>query len=229
MNARYGLLLFIALVGCREDPGSFDYSSHEGVRQPVEFLPGPTPYVSDVPRLWLQVFYEPAGDERVFPFNADNTFIFAFDTAGDGTGAFTVNDEDEESSDRVQGEVSNRIVHQGFTFWGLGVFWFQPRDISQYTTFNISLKSTSTAAATFDEITLVFTSGAANPAPTVTSSVGATEYGYVNDGEWHSLTIPISDLEARGFIPFLVRSPLGLGGDEGTLGDSFLIDDVYYQ
>lgn len=232
MNARYPALLLLALFACREDPGTYDYSEHVDIkaRNTVDFLPGPTPYVPGVPRLFpVQFFYEPVDDERIFPLNGVNTFLFVFDTAGDGTGQQTLQPIPQVSTDRVQGNRSNRIVHAGLTFWGFGVFWNVPRDISEYSTLNISLKSTAPTKPTFDEITLSFASGAAAPSLPVTVELSATDYGYANDDDWHSMTIPVSDIEALGWDPSSVRAPLILGGLEGDLGDAFLIDDVYFQ
>ena len=144
MKARYAALLLFALVACREDPGTYDYSEHVEIveRNTVEFLDGPTPYVKGVPRLFLgQFFYEPAGSERIFPLNGRDINVFVFDTAGDGTGQFTLEPIPIESGDRIQGKKSTRVIHSGLTFWGFGVFWDTPHDISQYSTFNISLKS----------------------------------------------------------------------------------------
>lgn len=232
MNTRYATSILLATVACRADPGTYDYSEHGEIkaRNTVEFLPGPTPYVEDVPRLFpVQFFYEPVGDERIYPLNGINTFLFVFDTAGDGTGQPTLQPIPSYSSDRVQGTVSTRVVHAGLTFWGFGVFWFQPRDVSSYSTFNISLKSTTPSKPTFDDISLSFASGAAEPSRTRLVTVSATDYGYVDDGNWHSLTIPLSDLVELGWDPTSVRSPVGLEGLEGDFGDAFLIDDVYYQ
>lgn len=232
MKARYAALLLFALVACREDPGTYDYSEHVEIveRNTVDFLDGPTPYVKGVPRLFLaQFFYEPAGSERIFPLNGRDINVFVFDTAGDGTGQFTLEPIPIESGDRIQGTRSTRIIHAGLTFWGFGVFWDTPHDISQYSTFNVSLKSTSPTKTTFDDMTISFLSGASSPSLTVEAQVNATDYGYANDDDWHTLTIPISDLEAQGWDPTSVRSPMILGGLAGDLGDAFLIDDVYYQ
>ena len=232
MKSRTALLLFVLVAACREDPGSYDYSAHEGLAgQAIEFLPGPTPYVPGVPRLYIDpALYEPVGNERIYPQDGRNTFLFIFDTNNDGTGAFTVNpDGPEFSSDRVQGEESARIIHAGQSFYGLGYFWNRPRDLSQFTTFNLSIKSTSTSTSTFDDISLGFQSGAAFPSTTVAVVVNVSTYGYANDGQWHSLTIPFEDLIREGWDPTSVRLPFSFSGQAGDFGDSFLLDDVYYQ
>ncbi len=233
MSARYLALLLFGLAACRADPGSYDYSEHPDIvaRNSGEFLPGPTPYDPTVPRLFpVEFFYEPVGNERIYPLNGVNTFLFIFDTAGDGTGQPTLQPIPVTSSDRVQGSVSTRIVLNGLTFWGFGVFWNAPHDLSQYSTFNISMRSTNEDTETsFDEVTLSFASGAAEPSRPFLLEVPATDYGYVNDGAWHSLTIPLSDLVDAGWDPTSVRTPFAMGGLEGEFGDTLLVDDVYYQ
>jgi len=57
--------------------------------------------------------------------------------------------------------------------------------------------------------------------------VNATTYGYVNDGEWHQLSIPLSDFVSDGLDLSAVRSPLSLGGAAGMATDFALIDNLY--
>ena len=60
--------------------------------------------------------------------------------------------------------------------------------------------------------------------------VKASDYGYANDGEWHSLTIPLSDFETLGWDIRSVRSPMFFSGaTPGQVGETLLVDDVYMQ
>ncbi len=222
---------FFAMSACRADPGTGDYSSHEGLRDSntSSFLPGPVPFVPTVPRLALGGFYEPVGGERVLAENGVDIFYFIFDTAGDGSGQFTY--EQETSSDRVQGALSDRLTLSGAGFWGGGFFWFTARDISNFTTLNVSFKASAAALA---DITIAVESGRDRPPmgvgdQTTVATVNAADYGYVNDGEWHSITIPISDFEAQGFDPSSVRVPVRWGGEASDGGETLLVDDLYFQ
>ncbi|MEL7367447.1 MAG: hypothetical protein AAFN74_00945 [Myxococcota bacterium] len=222
----------LAAVACRADPGEADYSSHEGLREqsaPPEFLPGPVPFVESVPRLSIGIFYENGFTERVPVNNGVDTFYFIFDTAGNGTGISTY--DQESTSDRVEGQSADRFVHAGTGFWGGGVFWYVARDISTYTTLNVSLKSSDEA---FGDVTIAMESGPDRPPggegdQAIQARVRASAYGYSNDGEWHTLTIPFSDLAGQGFDPRSVRAPIVLLGGAGTSGERLLVDDVYIQ
>ena len=238
MKTRFGFLMALALVACSDELEPADYSSHEGVRErnSAVFLDGPVPYDRDVPRLWFGSLYEPAGNERLLAPNGITMNFFVFDTNNDGSGTFTVVPGVQTTSDRVQGTISNRVVLAGLGFFGFGFFWEVPRDISQYEEFHISLKSTSTRTTSLDEIQLEFASGPPTPATPgtpplpgfVSVSVNATDFGYVNDGEWHSLTIPVQTLIDQGYDPTSVRSPIVVSGGASNFGETFLIDDLYY-
>ncbi|MEL6183752.1 MAG: hypothetical protein AAFU79_03940 [Myxococcota bacterium] len=181
-----------------------------------------------VPRLSFGGSYEGEFTEQVV-IDGVTSFFFIFDTANDGTGQLTFTTE--TASDRVEGSVSDRIIHAGTGFIGGGVFWYVARDISQYSTLNLSLKSSDPA---FAELSISVASGPDRPADGMndqsqTFTVNASSYGYANDGEWHSLTIPFSDLEQLGWNPASVRSPFSFSGGGGASGENFLIDDVYIQ
>ena len=90
------------------------------------------------------------------------------------------------------------------------------------------------AATAFETVNLVVQWGPPRPPDGVGDQVReftyrANDYGYTNDGEWHSLTIPFADLELQGFDPTSVRSPLIFSGGGGTNGEQLLVDNVYMQ
>ena len=226
---RVAIALCFVFAACGDDRPDIDYSSHEGVREATstDFLPSPVRFDRTIPRLSFGMFYELASnspnERRILQNNLDS-FFFIFDLAGDGTGDFT--GDIEETSDRVQGKFANRFVHGGQSFWGFQVFWALTKDISQYDALYVSLKSSS---ATYADIEVAVQSGPPFPSPTVSAAVRASTYGYVNDGQWHSLRIPVSDLEALGVDLRAVRVPFQLTGDAGEGGELLFIDDVFYQ
>jgi hypothetical protein len=72
------------------------------------------------------------------------------------------------------------------------------------------------------------------PAPgsqELTVGVRANDYGWVNDGKWHSLSVPLADFVSRGLDLGRMRSPFTIGNDAtgGTprTGEVLLIDDLY--
>lgn len=228
--SRSALLLFLSAgLGCRADPGQADYSDQVGLRERAagpEFLPGPDPFDGS-PRLNPGIFYE-GGSTESTPIDGVTTAYFIFDTAGDGTGSFTYSQE--TSSDRVEGTFSDRIIHSGLTFLGGGIFYFVARDFSRYESLNVSLKSEDGA---FADVTITVQYGPDRPAmgpdPVTNVGVSANAYGYTNDGEWHTLRIPFSDLIAQGFDASQVRSPFFIQAGGGGSGESLLIDNLYIE
>lgn len=217
--ATFGALL--TLTACRPDPGPDDYASQEAFRfdagapRPENYVEGPDPWVEGEARLSVGLFYEGGATETV--------------TIDDVTAHFYVYENTfavvAEGQGQREGLSADRIVHAGTPWWGGGVHWDTPRDLSAYTTLHVSLRS---ADAAFREVKLGMTSGAEGSASRVETQLPATDYGYSNDGAWHDLAIPIADFEAKGLDLGAVSIPLLLGGGSGTSAESLLIDDVYF-
>jgi hypothetical protein len=123
----------------------------------------------------------------------------------------------------VEGRSSDALTLEGTPWWGGGVVWDRPTDLSKWRTFAISLQSSDPAFADVD-IKMLFGETATQEAKVLASS-----YGYTNDGEWHGLRIPMQDLVSTGLDQSRVRGPLVLGGVGGTLGETLLVDDVYLE
>jgi hypothetical protein len=229
MNLRFALPLLFALASCRADPGVADYSSHVGLQDQDEefFLAGPTPFDPSQPRLNFGGI-EGRSTESIQTDGASR-FFFLFDTAGDGSGAFTV--FADSSTDRIEGFVSLLLEHQGTGFWGAGFFWYIAEDISEYENLYISAKSSDPAFADFD---IRVQSGADRPPnpeddEVTEASVSASAYGYVNDGEWHNLVIPVADFEAQGVDFRRIRSPAFFNGGAGESGEALRLDNIFYE
>ena len=58
--------------------------------------------------------------------------------------------------------------------------------------------------------------------------VDPTDYGYVNDGDWHFLRIPLQDFIDLGWDPTVARSPFTFSAPGGDAGDVLLIDNLYF-
>lgn len=211
------LLLSVAcasagLGGCRLDPGKPDYSSHVGLREVQEeavFLPGPQPFRDGVARLYLGIFYEGPSTHEVL-INDVDTHFYIFE------GTFSI----EPSGERVEGVVSDQLTLNPGTFWGGGILYDTPRDLVDWTTLHVSLRSSDPS---FDEVPIRFLSGSVD-AP-VESGVFASDYGYASDGEWHSLSVPLRD--AAGFDSSTTVSPFILAAPANAPGDQLLVDDLY--
>ena len=59
--------------------------------------------------------------------------------------------------------------------------------------------------------------------------VQAEDYGYIADGDWHHIAIPLDDFAASGVLLGAVTIPLRLGGGRGSEGEVLLVDNVYFS
>lgn len=227
MSLRYQKTFWIAglvaLVGCNDVPGTPDYSDQEGVVEPIDPFPPvpPDPFDPGDERLSVGYLYEGGWSEEI-PINqiTTNYFVFAIDVDQPvATATYTQTD----SSDRLEGLISLEITLNDWPFWGGGIIWFDPIDISEWTTMFVGFKSSDPSFATFD-ITLQSGEGE-NP---IGVALNPRDYGYVNDGEWHFLEIPLRDAIDRGWDPSQARSPFIIGASGGEAGDVLLVDNLYF-
>lgn len=218
-------LLGIALLsttGCRPDPGADDYDSQEvfhfdaGDPRPENYVEGPDPWVEGEPRLSIGLFYEGGASETVV---VDDVTVHFY--VYEGTFGLT-----PEGRGQREGLSVDRLVHAGTPWWGGGVHWDTPRDLSLYTTLHVSLRSSDAA---FREVKLGMTSGAEGSAARAEAQVLASDFGWTNDGAWHDLAVPLTAFVDAGLDPTEVTVALVLGGGSGTSADSMLIDAVYFS
>lgn len=210
MTRALALVAIVATaIGCRPDPGASRYDQQEPFPHDDgggESLPGPNPYQPGQRRLSIGAFYE-SGASDVVPVDnmASNLYVYS-DTV-------TLLPD----PDHIEGKTSTRATHAGLTWWGFGVHWMTPRDLSAWTHLHVSLKSHDAAFAAVDL-------GMNNANPVF---VHATDYGYANDDAWHSLAIPLADFVAAGLDLTQVAAPCVWSGGAGTGGEKILVDDVY--
>jgi hypothetical protein len=210
---RYALLFALVLAGCRSNLDESDYDTQEAfdfsvtpTNEAAVPLPGPDPFVIGEQRLSVGVFYE--GDfSEVIEVNDENTHLYLYEN--------TVGLEVVEKP--LEGLNAHRLLHSGGAWWGMGVHWDTPRDLSSWATLHVSFQSTM-----FAEIRIGM-----NDADDVNFVVNASNYGYVADGEWHHLAIPLSDLATVGLDLTAVSAPLVLGGVAGETTNFAFIDNVY--
>jgi len=203
--------------GCGADPGSADYSSHVGLIPPAQKFPEPDPFQPGKDRLSVDVFYEGGRSETIM-INGFRTHYFVFGRDDLGRDTFLQG----TSGNRVEGEVSYQITLVGTPWWGGGVIWDEPIDLSDWKKLFVSFKSSDRSFATF-ELTFLYDEGD-TPRSVV---LDPTRYGYTNDGEWHHLEIDLRDAIDRGFDPVAVRSPFIVGAAGGEAGHMLLIDNLY--
>jgi len=228
LRTRCGACLLACLVlglvsACAPDLGTPDYSNQAGLRQPISPFPPvpPDPFQPGDERLSVGYFYE-GGWSLEIPINTvtTNYFVFAIDESDPvATRSFSESDSD----DRVEGSISYEVTINGSPFWGGGIIWNEPVDLSNWTSMFVSFKSSDPSFASF---AITLQSGTEETPFGVDLSPGA--YGYINDGEWHFLQIPLQDAIDRGWDPRTVRSPFIVSAPGGDTGDSLLIDNLYF-
>ena len=109
-------------------------------------------------------------------------------------------------------------------FWGGGIEWLSGADLSGWTMLHISLKSfdrpmESTEVGLGD---LVSGSGSVNYA-----FLPVADYGFVADGRWHHVTIPVADFEALGVQLEDPSLPFALRGEDTPEGSQIWVDNFY--
>lgn len=209
--------LLTVTPGCREDAGDPDYSSLQETfdRLSADAAPpkqGPDPYVPGEERLSLGVFYEGDASEVVAVDGAtSNYFIFL-------EGERLTYSQDTVTDDVVEGQVADRIILEGTSFWGGGVVWEPARDLSKWTTLAVSLRSDS-----IEKVNV--TVGSAGQE----IGLDAATYGYKADGAWHNLRIPLADYAAAGVNLTAVRLAFAIGAPGGSTGQEIFVDDLYME
>jgi len=189
-----------------DDFGALDAS-------PPEPSVGSDPFEQGEERLSLGVFYEGGFSEEV-PIDDATTHFYIFGLESDGTPTFTMKPETEIVEEGLKSE---RITHNGTPWWGGGVQWDTSRDLSKWSTLHLSLRSQDAA---FELVQLHVV------ADEVEAIVETADYGYVDDGAWHHLVLPLEDFEGVDWTQ--VTSPLIFIGGGGSDEERLYVDNVFY-
>jgi hypothetical protein len=203
------LLLSLALVACREDPGNPVYpdpianTMDTGEADPNFFL-GPDPFEGQ-DRLSLSVFYEGGFTEQLL-LDEVTVHYYVYENT------FT---QEVDLIDRVEGYQSDILVQGGVGWLGGGVHSDVPTDFSDWTTLHVSVKSND-----MPDVNFGMNGG-------VEASAAASAYGYVPDGSWHHLAIPLADLESQGVDLTNISVALLMIADQGSAGSTLHIDNLY--
>lgn len=211
MNRRLLLLTALTVVAaCRPDPGQPSYDSPDGwdpTTEDPDFVQSEDPYEDGDDRLSLGIFYE-GGFSETLPIDNDTRHYYIYENSYSQT----------LSDDRTEGLSSDEISPTGAqVWWGGGVTWDTPTDLSEWTTMHISFASADASFATFD-----VGMGDGN----VEARVNVADRGFVNDGAWTSLSIPLTDFEGLNLEG--VTLPLLLASGAGTAGETLRVDDFYF-
>jgi len=195
------------------DVGAFEFSRC-GVGEPDPWQPGEE-------RLSVGLFYECGRSETIYIDN-ETTYYWVFVTDQNNP-TETLTFRQGTSEDRLEGRISEEITLLDKPWWGGGFIWFEPIDLSAWTTMFVAFKSSDPSFATFE---LALDSGEGETPARFT--LDPRDYGYANDGEWHVLEIPLQDAIDLGWDPSVARSPFIIFSAGGEPGDVLLIDNLYF-
>lgn len=209
-----GYAVLALLAACRPDPGDSDYEN-QGPTIPTDgnpngdpdVLPGPFPYQTGQRRLGVG-FYEGGRSDDIAVDNT-TTHVYLYDST------VTL----EPSPTRVEGKSADLVVHAGKAWLGFGVHWNTPRDLSTWKTLHVSLRSSDPG---FAQVTVGMSDN------TQDVKLDAQKYGYVNDGQWHHLPIPLADFVKEGLKLGAVDAPFQFGAGSGKPADKLLLDNLYF-
>jgi hypothetical protein len=190
----------------------------DGGSGPQGVLPGPFPYVPGTRRLAFGIFYEGGASQTLAVDDASRHYYVFGDSSTPPTYG------QRSSNDRVEGLHSDELTFIGNPWWGGGIIWDNPTDLSKWTTLHVSMASPDPGLAEID-LRLVHGDGTA----TQEAVISAGPYGWKNDGAWHTLTIPLADFVAKGGNLAKVRGPFVIGGLGPKNGEKLLVDDVYME
>ncbi|MFK7928655.1 MAG: hypothetical protein AB8H79_10745 [Myxococcota bacterium] len=171
-------------------------------------LPGDTPYDGSTPRLSFGTFYEgEASDFLIVDDQAVNYFIYQ------GYSQST-------NSDRVEGFVSDELTLTADSWWGGAIQMAEgtTTDLSAWTTLHLAMRSDDES---MEDFLLGFggTGGEVRVSP--------TDFGFVADGDWHVLNIPMSSFDTANLAEATI--PLLIIAEGGVAGTSVQIDDLYLE
>ncbi|NMO14663.1 hypothetical protein HPC49_09385 [Pyxidicoccus fallax] len=213
-KAAVALLMLVA--ACRPEPGDSDYENQGQFNQSPDggspgpnsdVLPGPFPFEEGQRRLGVG-FYE-GGRTDDIPIDNTTTHVYLYDST------VTM----EPSTTRVEGRTADLAVHAGKAWLGFGVHWDTTRNLSTWKTLHVSLRSEDPGFASVKV-------GMNDAARSVQLDV--EKYGYVNDGEWHHLSIPLTEFTAGGLNLAAVNAPFVLIAGQGQPADKLLLDNLYF-
>ncbi len=202
------MLLLLAL-GCRPDVGLPNYPDASALADTSEsgWNGGPDPYEAGEDRLSMGLYYE-SGYSEAIPIDDLTTHYYIYNDT------YT---ESVDMQDVVEGEESAVITHGSAGWFGGGLTWDSGVDLSGWTTMWVSFKSSD---AGFTSLNIHLTGG-------TEAIVEAATYGFVPDGEWHHLEIPLSDFEAGGADLSVVTGPFVMIGEGGAEGEVLRVDNLY--
>ena len=204
------LLLFLA-VACRPrlgDPSYPDVYAVDDETGESNVLRGDDPWDGVEPRLSFSAFYEGGfTDQLLIDDQQIHYYIYNGSYSQIPTG------------DRVEGDVADELIVSSSSFWGGGIHLDGrgPADLSSWTRLHAALKSDDEAMEDF-ELGMVGSTGEGR------ARIG--DYGFVADGEWHVVNIPLADFADQVGLESVTVGLLKISA-VAEPETRLLIDDLY--
>ena len=172
---------------------------------------GPDPYEEGDERLSVGLFYE-GGSSQVIEIDDTTRHYYIY------SNTYT---QSSDTSVLVEGRESAKLTHGSVGWFGGGLTWDVAEDLSAWTTMHVSVRSRS---SDFEAMNIHMSSnGGAQE-----GILSVTDYGFVADGAWHHLSIPLSDFVGEGVVLSAINSPFVFVGAGGSDGSELWMDNLYF-
>ena len=172
-----------------------------------EFL-GDDPFEDGDQRLSIGAFYE-GGYSEFLEIDEETRHLYIYDNT------FTMGTSEE----RIEGYISDSIVTGSLPWWGGGVHWDNAEDLSGWDVLHVAFQSTQPE---LEGATIGMVGG------DVEARVTLSSLGFVADGTWQVLEIPLTAFSDQGVDLSSVTVPLLMVQEGNTAGNTLLIDDLYF-
>ncbi len=206
------IALMLIFQGCHGDPGEPNYTElPEDFRGSGETeFKDPTPFVPGTDRLSISIFYEGAYSQILVLDDVQRHF-YVYDAT------FSIASENNIVREGLRADA---FITAGTPWWGGGVTWDNPEDLSGWTTMHVSLWSDHEA---HNSTQLEIEGGG------ITRRLNLSDYGFSADGSWYDLQIPIEDMAEAGVDTTAITRPFVLAGENAPLGAMLIVDNLYYE
>lgn len=195
--------MILLLLACHPDPGAPDYPEREPwVVDDDNFYDDPLAPGEE--RLSIGLFYEGVATESV-PIDDQDAHFYIYENT------FSV----QTTDDRYEGYVADTIVHGSLAWWGGGVHWDTPRDLSGWEALHFAVRTTDDVSWSVG-----MTGGG------VEGRVAVSALGIAADGAWHVVDVPLDAFPGVDLTSVTVA--LLLVGESGETGDEITLDDLYF-
>ncbi len=205
-------LLVLSVLGCHGDPGVANYPDlPENFRGDAENeFKDPTPHIPGTNRLSISIFYEGSYSQILILDEVERHF-YVYE------GTFSVVNENNIVREGLRADA---FLPSGNPWWAGGVTWDNPEDLSSWSTLHVSLWSDDESHNTTQ---LEFEGGG------VSRRLNLSDYGFVADGQWYDLQIPMADIAETGVDISAITRPFVLAGENAPIGAKLIVDNLYYE